>query len=295
MRISQATAKARPQAYAVGLPAEYITRGIGGQQLYPQEYDPYGRSLPPPEPLNHLARPVSGPLDLAISTEPTNNGQPKMQQQQQQPSPDESSRSSPSPLFGANNLPQHHTPANNQQQHNGGNDSLEKALGALSALDIDPDILAQLVRMAVKPSSGGGGGAGGANGVEGGSPGMINNGIALGGPQSAPAANHQFPPDTPYAQRGSTSTGRAHQTVTPASAPARPITITPGAVPTTQQRNQARALLASMVGPNGAVQNSADPYNTTVSFLHYKSLYIDNLIIVYRCPVYRFSSVVSPV
>ncbi|KAG9015406.1 RRM protein [Tulasnella sp. JGI-2019a] len=228
MRISQATAKARTQGYN---PTETPTRIPG---LPGVEYNHAG--------FNRMS--MGGHSNLAMSTaQHQQNGQSNL-------SPHGSSRESP-PSSAYEPYQTRGRPRESPV------DPLEKlpkeTLDTLSTLNIDTDVLAQLLWLAAKPA--------------GGSPGA-KEGSSL-GTQSAPVTNQQFSfGDVRPPHRGSLastlSASRSHPRIGTASAPARPITVTPGAIPTNQQRNQARALLASMVGANGAVQNSTDPYNTTV-------------------------------
>ncbi|KAG8879845.1 RRM protein [Tulasnella sp. 332] len=250
MRISQATEKQRTQGYAS---LEPIVRNHGSYIADYSEQATHNRMPMSGAPIEHR-RPMSGPRDLTISTvHQSSNAQLKL-------SPKESSGGPPSPTLVLN--AQQQTPGGQQESPT---DLLEKlpkeTFDALSALNIDANMLAQLLRLAARP--------GGDLRQEASSPGAREE-LALGS-RSALTANQKSPSgDVQFAHRDTLSsdlTSRSHPSVsleTMASAPARTITATPGAIPTMLQRSQARALLTSMVGPNGAVQNSTDPYNTTV-------------------------------
>lgn len=213
--------------------AKARTQGFTPPDTVTRTYGPYGSDLDSSSSYNRV---VPIPSSTASLTRPLSGHRDPNQQAhlKTQAEATDATRLSPGPAMGE--APQRSADPLDMLKP----DTLE----ALSSIGIDTKLFGDLLRLAARPA------------IQENSPGGRD------APQSAPAASQQFSPgDAQFAQRTSASAARG----SPHSAgPARPITITPGQHPSNQERAQARALLASMMGANSMVPNSMDPYNTTV-------------------------------
>ena len=140
------------------------------------------------------------------------------------------------------------------------------ALAALSQLNLSPEVLAQILLLA--SSSGSQDNALPNNSQAD----MEHRGSVLSQPLGANGTHTPIRNQDPPRRDGSGNASPAIDGVLGSQ------TQRPGPLQTEQQRAEARALLASMIGPNGGVLNSTDPYNTTVSILYLVSLLRQNLM-----------------
>ncbi|KAG8905264.1 RRM protein [Tulasnella sp. 403] len=276
MRISQATAKSRPQqGFSPGMVIPQHQVQPLGQPFLPaidQDYQPNGSDYP-----EGVITPVAGARpsnsNLALTTR----------------NPGLGARTSVSPTgstSSSNSTRERDRPSSTTTpQQRSSNDPLEvlpsETLTALSALNIDRDTLSQLLKLAMakstpsseqqderRPPSSSSSKAGTVRFVN-----DMKGARDVTVPQSAPATNIQFGNIENIQHRASISSppGQVHAASrsysqsasgTSATTPAPARTFPNGS--NSQQRAQARALLANMIGPNTGVLNSSDPYNTTV-------------------------------